>query len=206
MGEKPSFDSGHYWERRYRSGRTSGTGSYGRLAEFKAAFINKFYQDNNITTHIDFGVGDGNQLSLLNPKQYVGVDVSRTTIVRLRERFAAMQNYSFFHVTDLDGVDRCELASSIDVVFHLVEDQVFENYMRRLFLYARRFVIIYSSNDNTTTAASHVRHRRFTDFISANIPDWQLVQYHPNPYPFNPTDEGNTSFCDFFVFAPTGGN
>src|SRR5580704_4792872 len=35
-------DSSSYWERRYRQGGTSGSGSVGRLAEFKADILNGF--------------------------------------------------------------------------------------------------------------------------------------------------------------------
>ena len=120
------FDSAQYWEERYRSGRNSGAGSYGRLAEFKAAFLNDFYKNNDITSHIDFGVGDGNQLSLLTPANYIGVDVAPTVIERARIRFAERNNYRFLLTSELEGVDRCDLSSSIDVIYHLIEDQIFE--------------------------------------------------------------------------------
>jgi hypothetical protein len=199
-----TFISSKYWEERYRSGRNSGAGSYGRLAEFKAAFLNNFYKNNDITSHIDFGVGDGNQLSLLTPASYIGVDVAPTVIERARIRFAELKNYRFILTSELEGVDRCDLSSSIDVIYHLIEDQVFEEYMRRLFLFARRFVIIYSSNVDGRPGAVHVRHRRFTDFVEANLPDWRLVQHLPNRYPFDPSRRNDTSLADFFVFAARG--
>ena len=198
------FDSGQYWEERYRSGRNSGAGSYGRLADFKAAFLNDFYKNNGITSHIDFGVGDGNQLSLLTPENYIGVDVAHTVIERARNRFAELKNYRFILTSELEGVDRCDLSSSIDVIYHLIEDQVFEECMRRLFLFARRFVIIYSSNVDGRPGATHVRHRRFTDFVEANLPDWRLVQHTPNIYPYDPSRRNDTSFADFYVFAARG--
>ena len=53
-----------YWENRYKNNGNSGAGSYGRLAEFKADVINNFIAENKITSVIEFGCGDGNQLSL----------------------------------------------------------------------------------------------------------------------------------------------
>ena len=38
----------HYWERRYRKSRTSGEGSYGRLAQFKGDVINNLIQSHEI--------------------------------------------------------------------------------------------------------------------------------------------------------------
>jgi hypothetical protein len=42
------------WEERYAVGGSSGVGSYGKFAEFKA-------DANKINTIIEFGCGDGNQ-------------------------------------------------------------------------------------------------------------------------------------------------
>ena len=51
-----------YWNERYSSGGNSGTGSYGELAFYKADFINKFIDANQILSVVEFGCGDGNQL------------------------------------------------------------------------------------------------------------------------------------------------
>lgn len=88
--------SKEYWEKRYSSGGFSGSGSYGKLAEFKAGRINLFCKENKIETVIDFGCGDGNQLSLFNFKNYIGLDVSRTTIKSCINRFASDKTKSFF--------------------------------------------------------------------------------------------------------------
>ncbi|GAJ08100.1 unnamed protein product, partial [marine sediment metagenome] len=54
--------SREYWESRYAGGGTSGAGSYGKPAEFKAQVLNSFVKDNGISSVIEFGCGDGNQL------------------------------------------------------------------------------------------------------------------------------------------------
>lgn len=58
IGLKSFKNSADYWERRYLSGGTSGSGSYNRLAEFKAEFLNEFVRENNVETVIEFGSGD----------------------------------------------------------------------------------------------------------------------------------------------------
>ena len=55
--------SGEFWESRYQRGETSGGGSYGRLAQFKAQTLNRFVEENEIASVIEFGCGDGHQLS-----------------------------------------------------------------------------------------------------------------------------------------------
>ena len=48
------------------------------------------------------------------------------------ELFASDQTKSFAHMNDY-GRQQAELALSFYVIFHLVEDDVFESYMRTLF-------------------------------------------------------------------------
>jgi hypothetical protein len=90
---------------------------------------------------------------------------------------------------------------SLDVIFHLVEDDTFQQYMGQLFDHALRFVVIYSSNYDAMTPDPHVRHRRFSDWVEQRAPDWQRVLHVPNPYPFDPHAPEDTSFADFHVFA-----
>ena len=45
--------SADYWESRYRTGGTSGAGSYNRLAEFKARVLNEFVERNDIRSVVE---------------------------------------------------------------------------------------------------------------------------------------------------------
>jgi hypothetical protein len=63
-------NSAQYWEDRYVNGMTSGSGSYGRLAEFKAEFLNEFVADHKISSIVEFGCGDGAQLALAAYPKY----------------------------------------------------------------------------------------------------------------------------------------
>ena len=85
-----------YWEQRYAKGKNSGSGSYNRLAEFKAEIINAFIGENNITTVIEFGCGDGNQLTLANYPNYIGFDVSPTIIKICKEKFQTSKTKEFY--------------------------------------------------------------------------------------------------------------
>jgi hypothetical protein len=192
-----------YWRRRYQSGRTSGAGSYGHLAEFKAEFLNDFVAEQRIASVIEFGCGDGNQLSLARYPRYLGFDVSEHALGLCRERFRGDPTWRFAAVKDYAG-ERAELALSLDVIYHLVEDEVFEAYMGRLFDAAERFVIVFSSNtdQNDWDRVAHVRHRRFTDWVERERPDWRLQARERGRYPVqeHPSDG---SFADFYVFAPS---
>ena len=190
--------SADYWERRYRSGRNSGCGSYGKFAAFKADFLNRFVRENGVGSIVEFGCGDGNQLSLAEYPGYLGLDIAPTAIARCRERFEGdgTKRFALYDPAQFDADLRrysADAALSLDVIFHLVEDQVYEIYMRHLFAAGQRFVVILSSNtDEQPMPSVHVRHRRFTDDVSRNYPAWRLVATHKNPYPEN--------FADFFVY------
>lgn len=195
------FSSSRYWEARYHSGGNSGTGSYGRLANYKAAFINGFVEANRIASLLDFGCGDGNLLSLLRSPAYIGVDVSPSAIAACARQFAARPNHRFRLFGELQPEDLAELGLSIDVIYHLVEDEIFHAYMTALFTRAGKFVLIYASNLDMAWPSAHVRHRRFSDAILRDFPGWRLVAHLLNPYAYAPDQPDTTSFADFFVFA-----
>jgi SAM-dependent methyltransferase len=191
-------DSANFWEGNYAQGRTSGAGSYGRLAEGKRQFLNELVSARAVRSVIEFGCGDGNQLSLAEYPSYIGLDVSRTAIGLCQRRFAGDTTKSFFLYdgacfTDRAGVFRAELALSLDVVYHLTEDAVFEAYLRHLFGAGQRLVVIYSTNTEIGGTAPHVRHRRFTPWVEAACPQWRLVRVAPGP-------SAGPARADFFVY------
>lgn len=193
-----SFNSGEYWEERYVKNGNSGAGSYGRLAHFKADVLNKFVSDNKINSVIEFGVGDGNNLSLFKFNKYLGIDVSKTILSSVSKMFYGDNTKSFIHTTEFNN-QRADLSVSLDVIYHLLENEVFNKYMNNLFVAADRFVIIYASNKDEPQA-QHVRHRKFTDWIEKNKPDWKLQEIIHNKYLFDVKDPDNTSFADFYIF------
>ncbi|HWA47869.1 MAG TPA: class I SAM-dependent methyltransferase, partial [Dongiaceae bacterium] len=180
----------------------SGSGSYGRLAEFKATVLNDLVASKSIRNVIEFGCGDGAQLGLARYPHYVGVDVSPASVAACAARFAGDASKVFMTLeTFRRQRPKAELGLSLDVIYHLVEDEVFDDYMRNLFNAAERLVAIYSSNSTEIgSPAPHVRHRRFTGWIEREAPEWRLVATHKNPYPFKWWDRKNTSFCDLFTF------
>ena len=175
------------WEERYLNNRNSGPGSYGRLAAFKAEVLNTFVEKNNIQSVIEYGCGDGNQLSLATYPHYLGYDVSKKALAICKAKFAEDVAKQFELITPKTHYKTAELALSLDVIFHLIEDSVFNEYMERLFNTSTKYVIIYSSNYEETLAAK----------------DWSLHQKIDNPYPMKEEDPDNTSFADFYIYKKT---
>jgi SAM-dependent methyltransferase len=194
--------SGSFWESVYRHRGTSGPGSYGRLAQFKAEILNDFVRARNVRTVVEFGCGDGAQLSLAKYPEYVGVDVSPAAVKRCSSLFANDQSKRFFLAGALPaGLGTFDLALSLDVIYHLVEDRVFEEYMSRLFSFSRSYVVIYASNYDARTQALHVRHRKFTAWIDKKAPEWQPTGIVVNRFPADPLQPDETSFADFHFFT-----
>lgn len=198
-----------YWETRYAAGGTSGLGSYGEVAEFKAKVLNDFVKKYSVKTVIEFGCGDGNQLSLANYPSYTGLDISKSAIQLCIARFREDTTKSFF-LYDPDCFDDsrrlfdAELAMSLDVIYHLVEDEIFYAYMRHLFSASNRFVIIFSSDTsaNATHHAPHVKNRNFSEWIMKNITGWRLMERIPNIFA-NKNDLYAGAAADFFIYAKT---
>src|SRR5579884_3475545 len=145
LAAAPFRSSSEYWEKRYSLGMHSGDGSYGRFAAFKAEVVNTIIVSENIRSVIEFGFGDGNQLKMLQVPHYLGFEVSQTAVTNARATFEQDGTKTFRLMEDYDD-EKAELTLSLDVIYHLVEDRVFDTYMFRLFGAALRFVIIYSTN------------------------------------------------------------
>ena len=202
LAGRGGFDGSEaYWRQRYVKGGTSGAGSYGRLAGFKADVLNAFVAEQNINSVVEFGCGDGAQLALADYPSYVGIDVSPVALELCRERFAGDATKRFYLASEVPpDLGPFDLAISLDVIYHLVEDAVFEEYMARLFAGARRFVAIYSSDAALPATASHVRHREFTGWIARHQPTWELNKFVKNPYDHDPARPDDTSFADMYFF------
>lgn len=199
FSKKKEINSAKYWEERYQQGGTSGVGSYNELALFKADFLNDFVERNTIKSVIEFGCGDGNQLSLAKYAAYIGLDVSPTVLKKVIDDFQNDQSKSFFLYNptcffDNSNVFSSDLTLSLDVIYHLVEDEMYQKYMHHLFSCSKQYTVIYSTNtDDNTGTSDHVRHRHFTHWVSRNMAGWILSEELDNQYP-------NLSSAKFYVY------
>lgn len=170
-----------YWEARYRAGGNSGHGSYGRLGAYKAKLINGIVERRGIRRVIEFGCGDGEQVSLGAYPEYVGIDTAPTAIALCKARFADDPTKSFYLRKGVTvEVGAFDLALSLDVVYHLLADAEYEAHMADLFM-AAPLVLIYAPNREGEVDMKHeMRFRRFTDWTDDHFPTWRR-RYWPNP-------------------------
>ena len=182
-----TFDSAEYWRRRYESGGNSGAGSYGPLADFKATALNEFVAKEKIKSAIEYGSGDGNQLSLLLISEYIGLDVSTKVIEVLRDRYSSDLTKSFKEYNPdnftADSSTVAEIALSMDVILHLTEDERYEKYMNNLILSSSEYVGIFNTATDVQLEkmAEHNRYRDHRNWLERHAPQFKELQVALTP-------------------------
>jgi len=199
-GGSKFISSKNYWQNRYEKGGNSGAGSYDQLAKFKANIINTFLDEKKIHSTLELGCGDGNQLKYLKYKKYKGLDVSLTAIQMCKKLYENDPTKSFELLEKTSDL-KYDLVLSLDVIYHLVEDDIFHSHLKNIFKSSNKYVIVYSSNfdDKHTGIVEHVRHRNFTKWIEKNVLDFKLVDKVLNKFPYT-GDGSNTSLADFYFY------
>jgi len=195
-------NSRDYWEKRYRFGGHSGEGSRGESARYKADVVNNFIRMHGIESLVEFGCGDGYQLGMFEVRNYLGIDISPTILAQCRSMYQQDKHKSFLLDKDYSS-QTADLAMSMDVIFHLVEDAVYDAYMTRLFEAGSRYVMIYSTSaDMQNTGTPHVRHRNVATDVAVRFGNFSrmhgLESQLPEPVRF---DRGLPT--SFFLYQRT---
>ncbi|MEP6726820.1 MAG: class I SAM-dependent methyltransferase [Bacteroidota bacterium] len=204
---KKDFASGQYWEERYKASGNSGAGSYNHLSQFKAETLNNLVNTAGIKSIIEFGCGDGNQLTLSTYPKYIGLDVSVSAIRLCIDKFGTDLSKSFFlyhpdAFSDNGQLFKSDVAFSLDVLYHLVEKEVYETYLNHLFQSASKMVVIYAADIAIPQKSAHEFYREFTKDIEKKFPDWTLDQTIKNKYPAKSYEDEQGSMADFFIYVP----
>jgi cyclopropane fatty-acyl-phospholipid synthase-like methyltransferase len=179
---KRNFSSNKYWNLRYDTGGNSGFGSYGKYADNKADFINDVVSKYDLSSVIEFGCGDGNQLEYYNFENYLGLDVASKAVELCHKKYKADVSKSFIHINPFSfnnngSILNADLILSSEVIFHLVEEDVYEKHMHDLFKTAKNYVLIISTNKNhNPKEQSHIVSRPFHKFIEKHYSNWCFVE------------------------------
>jgi SAM-dependent methyltransferase len=196
--------STEYWIKRYEKQGHSGSGSKGKLRKFKAQIINAFVKVKNIQSVIEFGCGDGSQLQLASYPKYLGLDVSPIAIQKCQVLFKDDSIKTFKLMSQFDGfIDGrdWDLGLAIDVLLHLIEQDIWEHFLWDLFTVSNQWVIIYDTNKDNSSLLGCQRHRNFTKWIQENIKGWSLAKRILNDFPEeNGKASEDTSSADFYIY------
>eukprot|EP00928_Gymnodinium_smaydae_P084310 TRINITY_DN6757_c1_g1_i1.p1 TRINITY_DN6757_c1_g1~~TRINITY_DN6757_c1_g1_i1.p1 ORF type:complete len:326 (+),score=60.79 TRINITY_DN6757_c1_g1_i1:70-1047(+) len=193
-----------YWELRYKIGGSS-RGLVGdsdtayTFYEYRTEVLRQLFESGSlggsVASVLDMGVGDGLQAGMLlsntkSVKKYVGIDLSHRMVRELRRSFEDNLKKNGFWRPDLEvafygydgytlpaelGQHQFDIALSLQVIMHLLEDALFDSYMTKLFDPAASWRHVIIQADNVQTAQyNHIRGWRFTDWIAEHAPMWVL--------------------------------
>jgi cyclopropane fatty-acyl-phospholipid synthase-like methyltransferase len=170
-----SFNSKIYWEDRYSKNGNSGLGSHDILqTKFKSDYINNLIINNNLKTVVELGSGDGNQLKMFKGyDSYTGYDVSKTIIEKCQLEFANDISKKFTNNIQ-DIKEKYDLALSLDVIYHLVEENVYYEYLEKLFS-CSDIICIYTTNINDNDWSGHMVLRSLDDYVDKHQKDFTLI-------------------------------
>ena len=173
-----SFDVVGYWEARYAYGkRGSGVGSRGDAAKRKAAFVNSLITERNVSSVIDWGCGDGVVARLIEAPRYVGVDVSPSAVAVSHMRADAPgRTWLTYDGVTSPELPPADLALSLDVIFHLIDDVLYRRHLELLFGSAP-LVCVHSSNRDEDAKVEHMRSREFLPDVPHG---WRCIHEGPS--------------------------
>lgn len=186
-----------YWENRYQGGETSGEGSYGEFAIHKAEVINDFALRHDVKSAIEFGCGDGNQLSLFNFEHYTGFEISQAAVDICKNTYKNDSSKSFFNNLEYNN-QTADLTMSLDVIYCILEETVYQEYMTRLFNSSTKYVLVFSYGKEVNIAgANHLKYWDFEKWIAQNRPDFKLIEFKENRL-----NKGKNKIAsDFYFYA-----
>ncbi len=158
-----SFDYAKYWEQRYKDWWNSWKWSYWENAEFKAAIINKFIEENNIISVTEFGCWDWNNLWLYNIKNYEWLDISKEAINKCKELYKSKSSHQF-SVIDMNEIYKAEMTMALDVTYHIFPRSNWESFINKVIDSATEYAIFYSFL-NPNWHAIHINDFNFIEYI-----------------------------------------
>jgi len=199
------FDAVEYWDHRYAHGGDSGEGSKGERAKFKAEFLNRFVEEHELVEIVELGCGDGMQLQLARYPRYTGYDISKVAIQACIKKFEGDTSKKFEILTAVLRMEhqfaRWDLALSLDVLYHIIEEPEFEIYLKTLFHLSGKYVIIYAPDQVPLKKNSvHIKYRKFSEYIKKQFLEWELIGHIPNKFSSTPPHSGKLSYSDFFIY------
>lgn len=131
------------WEAHYAAGGTSGPGSEGRHAQWKADVVNDVIRAHAVRTVLEFGCGDGQQLARYDVPTYTGLDVAPTAVQMCRDLFRGDPSKTFQHYQPGRlHLPPCDMTMAVETLMHVLDDAAFAATVADLFAHAARFVLI----------------------------------------------------------------
>ena len=132
-------------------------------------------------------MGDGNQLTLMNYENYLGLDVSKTAILNNIAKFSDDPKKSFglyypqyFRNNNFINVD---LSICLDVLYHIDDEADYRKTLSDTLQASDKHVVLYTSIDRFQADAKtlpHVKHRDILNYLAEYDLSYEIIRNeHP---------------------------
>lgn len=170
-----------WWDEWYARGHTSGPGSRGFLAQYKADVLNEFVRSHSIQSAIEFGCGDGYNLALISYPEYIGLDISPTSVRMCEQQFKNDPTKQFMQYTPASFVNKgfkaVDLVLCIDVLYHVLEEQDYVKTLDDIFSFDAPYVILYTTlNEKWNGGYSEIFHRDVLKYLAKYPYDYYVIE------------------------------
>lgn len=195
-----------YWDQRYRNLGGSGSGSRGRLAAFKAHTVNLLATKHGAKTCVDLGCGDGFLRQFYLFDKYVGVDTSFEA-VKMCSGIYSQDDYVHLTLDTQEYVSRLrmDMVLSMDVTFHILNDDPYRRYLD-LLCAVGRIVVLYAPNrthqymlNELGSIAPHCYFRPTA--LDLHDRGLQLIESIRCPWPAERYGPEHGSHSNFYIFG-----
>ena len=172
-----AFDYIGWWDTWYAQGGNSGAGSRSFLASYKAEIMNDFLKHHTIDSVIEFGCGDGYNLGFIQYKEYLGLDVSKTTIKNCMELYKNDDTKSFILYDPKyfanKGFKHVDLVVCLDVLYHIIDENEYIKTLDDIFSFKSQYIILYTTmtpknNDGTSPEIYHRNTLKYLEKYSSD--------------------------------------
>lgn len=176
----------NYWDNRYASGGNSGLGSIGKHKEWKWNTLNNNIE--NITNIIDVGCGDLSFMDNHTIENYTGIDISNTIIEANKTKHPEWKFICSSADKRISGL-KGDVVFCHDVLFHIVDDEVYNNIILNLIEYSNKYISIFTWHKNplkrmfrSTDNDSYQAYRDFSKYIPIfENPGFSLICNEKSP-------------------------
>lgn len=163
----------NYWNNRYEKGGNSGAGTSGDEFALKVKELRKLNSE-AIATIVDVGCGDlrlGKAVMGMFPFAfYWGLDSSDFAIRRAQEEKMNPKRVGFLAIDNLNFTQRGDLVLCIDVLFHQLEDQVYDAMIEKLKNIYNKYLVLTEYSDKVIgqNTDRYIKYRKFDPWRISN--------------------------------------
>jgi hypothetical protein len=141
-----SMYSNEYWDTRYKNKGNSGRGSRGLLRFWKWRIIKRYLNINEASV-IDVGCGDLAFWGEKSCNKYTGIDIS-PTIIEINKNKKPNWEFIVGNAETFQKMPAAEVVFCFDILFHILNDQVYKKILDNLVIYSNKYVFVYTWKTN----------------------------------------------------------